>query len=201
MNLKIFVGSANPAKIKAAEQAVTEVLGEAKKSTFQIIGHEVNSGVAAQPMSDITTKTGSINRAKNVLAWGLAQNSNNCSQPVSILALGLEGGVFQVRSKSHELWSTVWVTLIDSRLPQKLIQVNGARFRLPDQIAQPILAGEEMGEVVGKLAQNPNLKRQGGMIGLITANTVSRTSEYANLVRLALGLWRGQNWTNNLPTL
>lgn len=186
---QVFVGTTNPAKL----QAVQLVLNELSAAQIQVQGFSVPSGVAAQPMTDRETQRGSANRAKTVLKLARAQKL--LKKSVTNLCIGLEGGVFP---RGKELWCTVWVTLLDAADATNLIQVNGLRFKLPPEIADPIKTGTEMGAAVGDMAHNPNLKREGGMIGLVTNLTVNRTSEYGNLVRLAVGLWLGQDWQQQL---
>lgn len=191
----VFVGSTNPVKISAVAAALKETWPE-----ILVVGLAVASGVAAQPMSDEATKQGADQRAKAVLTLGLSQISSTRSR-VTALGVGLEGGVFQPAQSPKELWSTVWVsvaTQVDGSSQGEIFRANGARFKIPDPIAQAILAGQEMGDVVGGLTQNPNLKREGGMIGLITTGFVDRTIEYTALAKLALGLWFGRDWQQTL---
>ena len=188
---QIFVGTTNPAKLKAVEQVLRELAGV----EIPVQGFSVPSGVSEQPRTDFETQKGSANRAKAVLK--LARSKKLLKKSHTNLCIGLEGGVF---TRGKELWCTVWVTLIDAMQSKNLIQVNGLRFKLPPEIASPILTGTEMGTAVGAMARNPNLKREGGMIGLVTNLTVNRTSEYANFVRLAVGLWLGQGWQQELES-
>lgn len=188
---QVFVGSTNPVKVSAVQQAIISVWPEVK-----VIGISVESGVPNQPKTDLETQLGADQRATAVLAAGLSQFPL-LSRKHLALGIGLEGGVFQPNLASSQLWSTVWISLISSASTE-IFRANGARFKIPDQIATGILAGQEMGDVVGGLAQNPNLKREGGMIGLITAGFVDRTIEYTALTKLAVGLWFGRDWHINI---
>lgn len=205
--MHLFVGSTNPVKLNAVTIAASEAWPDAI-----VTGLEVPSGIAEQPMSDEETRQGAINRAKRVLELGLrqieqkdgtsenfdsqtqsAQNPNSANPNTTALGVGLEGGVFL---KENELWSTVWVAVADGE--GNVFESNGARFKLPDQFAQPILAGQAMGEVGGTLTLDPELKKKQGMIGLVTSGFVDRTEEYAVIAKLALGLWFGRNWYDEL---
>lgn len=190
----IFVGSTNPVKINATINAASETWPD-----VIVKGYEVFSGIAEQPRTDDETRMGSENRAKNVLALGLKSlqrkklgSFDNLSKQV--LGIGLEGGVF-LKDK-NELWSTVWATAID--VNGNLFQSNGARFKVPDIIAQKLLAGGEMGPVVSKLINKDNIKQKSGAIGVITKSFIDRTEEYVGIVKLALGLWYGRNWEAEL---
>lgn len=176
--MTIGIGSQNPVKIAAVEEAVDivhERLGLYGPVKFHAL--DVPSGVGAQPMSDAETQQGARQRAQAVLQAELHPD----------VAVGLEGGV---EERPEGLFSTVWVVIRDRE--ERLVEVNGARFRLPEEIAEPILAGEEMGVVMDRLTGKTNIKHQEGMIGTLTGGAVTRQEEYQNLVQLAYGLYRQQ---------
>mgnify|MGYP001420678713 CR=1 FL=1 len=177
----IFVGSANPVKINAVVSAACETW-----PTVQIIGHDVASGISAQPIGDDETKEGARNRAKAALQLGLTQSKVS---PETTLGVGLEGGVVKL---DDGLYSTVWVSVMDSQ--GNLAESNGARFKVPEPIAALILEGGEMGPVVAKLVGVANVRQKQGMIGVITNGFVDRTEEYTGITKMALGLWYGRDW-------
>ncbi len=189
----IFVGSTNPVKINATTMAASETWPMVK-----VEGIEVPSGIKAQPLSDDETRLGSENRAKAVLALGkqqlLAQGLSEADLQTNLLGVGLEGGIFE--KENGEWWSTVWASVLD--LQGQLFQSNGARFKVPDIIAQKLAAGGEMGPVVSQLVGQENIKQKNGAIGVITENFVDRTEEYTAIVKLALGLWYGRDWEKKL---
>lgn len=187
----IFVGSTNPVKVNAIKLAIAE-----KWPTGQIIGIETASGVAAQPLTDEETRTGAGNRARAALATGLKTLTNaQITTADDILGVGLEGGVFG--EKSTDFWSTVWVTVADRE--GKIFESNGARFKLPPSVATQILAGAEMGHAMGEMFTDPQLKQKQGAIGILTNNFTDRTKVYTSIAKLALGLWYGQDWQNQIP--
>nr|MBP7768851.1 DUF84 family protein [Candidatus Woesebacteria bacterium] len=95
-----------------------------------------------------------------------------------------------------ELWSTVWVVVVDQT--GQCYESNGARFKIPSIIAQKIQAGGEMGPVVSDLVGGADVKRGSGAIGVITRGFVDRTEEYTGIAKLALGLWYGREWQRDL---
>lgn len=185
--MTIFVGSTNPVKINAVKSAISSGLINAK-----VIGIEVESGVSSQPRTDEETKTGARNRAQNVLKLG-QKTFPHAAKPQ--LGIGLEGGIYS--PSPDEAWSTVWACVVDTM--GNIFESNGARFKLPPKIAQPILNGNEMGPVVGQLFSDPNIKQKQGAIGVVTKGFVDRTTEYAIIVQLAIGLWYGQDWETQIP--
>lgn len=184
--MHIFVGSTNPVKINAVVTAASESWPE-----VLVRGVAVESGVSHQPRSDEETRAGAQNRAKAALVAGeKLMDRNPMFAQDQLLGIGLEGGVLEYAP--GELWSTVWVVVVDQA--GVVTESNGARFKLPASIARPILQGKEMGPVMDELLGANNTKQAGGAIGTITRNFVDRTEEYTGIAKLALGLWYGRDW-------
>ncbi|MDQ5950875.1 MAG: inosine/xanthosine triphosphatase [Patescibacteria group bacterium] len=187
--MNIFVGSTNPIKVNAVTIAIAEKFPDAK-----VTGIEVASGVSDQPRSDDETRKGAINRAHAAFDQAPLELKN--SDKNSMIGVGLEGGVFE--DQSGELWSTVWVCVVDS--DGHTYESNGARFKVPEVIAQPIREGGEMGPVVDKIVGGSSVRQGSGAIGVITKNFIDRTEEYTIIAKMALGLWFGRNWQQELKT-
>lgn len=187
----IFVGSTNPVKIQAVTLAVAGL------RQCQVNGIEVASGIPEQPLTDAVTCRGARTRARHVWLAGKkklhGELDKQTVQNPRILGVGLEGGVF---CRGPELWSTVWAAVTEDGT--HVFESNGARFRLPEILAKPILAGEEMGSVLSRLFNGADIKRQNGGIGVMTNNYVTRTEEYSSIAKLAIGLWYGQDWQRGL---
>ncbi len=177
----LFVGSINPVKINAVRLATADSWSEVKISGFEAL-----SLVSEQPRSDMETRQGAQNRANAALEFGISNVQDNCIA----LGIGLEGGVFT--DSTGELWSTVWASVTDQL--GHFWDANGARFKVPSQIAKLIDAGEEMGPALSRLFDGADIKRTNGAIGIVTNNFVTRTEEYSAICKLAIGLWYGQDW-------
>jgi inosine/xanthosine triphosphatase len=186
--MKIFVGSTNPVKVNAVTVAAAETWPEG-----EVTGFEVESGVSEQPRSDQETKQGAINRAKHALRLGQKQVEDKSEIGQQLLGLGLEGGIF---IKDDEMWSTVWGAVVDQQ--GRVFLSNGARFQVPPMIAGLIRQGREMGPVMAELFKGREIKKQEGMIGIITKKFVDRTEEYSSIAKMCLGLWYGRDWQDQL---
>lgn len=188
--MHLFVGSKNPVKINAVTIAASEAW-----PTVVVEGRDVPSGIAAQPRSDAETRTGARNRALAALDEGLSalEAADKRFRQTEVLGLGLEGGVYQFED---ELWSTVWVAVVDTT--GKFYESNGARFKVPSIIAHKIYDGEEMGPVVNQVIGQGDVRHTIGMIGVITNRFVDRTEEYSAIAKMALGLWSGRDWDKQL---
>lgn len=182
----VFVGSKNPAKVNAATAAVVWKWPEVK-----VVGYEVPSNVSEQPIGDPETKLGSENRAKSALKLGLSEFSNIDAKRA--IGIGPEGGVTETEAG---MYSTVWVSVIDSEGHVK--SANGARVHIPKLIANKIRNGEEMGPIVEQLVGDTDIRKKQGFIGVITDNFVNRSEEYAQITKLAIGLWYGRSWEESL---
>jgi inosine/xanthosine triphosphatase len=185
--MTIFVGSTNPVKINAVTIAASETYPEAV-----IEGFETASGINEQPLSDEETRQGARNRATAASKKGLEKNPH--LDPTAVLGVGLEGGVFV--DKDQIMWSTVWIVVTDHT--GIFYESNGARFPVPPIIAEIIKNGGEMGPVVSQLVGETNVRQKQGMIGVITNGFIDRTEEYSGIAKMALGLWHGRNWQDQL---
>lgn len=182
--MHIYVGSTNPVKINSVINAASETWPEVKVEGFKTV-----SGIPEQPIGDLVTKQGAENRAKAVLQ--MAQK-NKVKQ--DFLGVGLEGGVFT--DDKGVMWTTVWVAVIDHK--GDVYHANGARFQVPNVVAELINKGEEMGPIIAQVVGEEDVRSKQGMIGIITEGFVDRTEEYAGIVKMALGLWHGRHWLKNL---
>lgn len=185
--MHIFVGSHNPVKINA-------VIGACSETWPDVIveGFDVSSEVSEQPVGDLETKNGAINRAKTTLAEGLQKHEVNgfIFPNDHVLGVGLEGGVFD--DPEGQMWSTVWAVVVDKTGFMEF--ANGARFKVPDVVAKIIRAGGEMGPAISEVVGEAEIRKKQGMIGITTKGFVDRTEEYQALAKLAIGLWYGRDW-------
>ncbi|OJF69809.1 inosine/xanthosine triphosphatase [Alteromonas sp. V450] len=165
----IFVGSTNPVKVNAAQNALSDTL----EHDFDAQGIEVPSGVADQPMTEEETRLGAINRIKAMLA----QHQGGLSDAWYV---AIEGGVdvfedgpatFAFVAIYHEgHWSVS----------------RSASLPLPVSVFQALQRGEELGRVMDRLFDTVNVKQKGGAIGLLTLNHATRQSVYEVALTLAM---------------
>ncbi|MCB9813312.1 MAG: DUF84 family protein [Pseudomonadales bacterium] len=189
--MHIFVGSHNPVKINSVLNASIETWPD-----VIVEGFDVKSDIPEQPIGDKITKTGAINRAKATLNEALKKYEVDgfSFKDDQILGVGLEGGIFD--DEEGQMWSTVWAAVIDKTGFMEF--ANGARFMVPDVVAEKIRSGGEMGPIIAQLVGEADVRKKQGMIGVVTQGFVDRTEEYQGIIKLALGLWYGRNWMNNI---
>ncbi len=163
--MKIAVGSANPVKVEAVRTMAQRVWPEA-----EVVAVAVPSGVSAMPMSDAEALTGARNRARAARQAAAAD-----------LGVGLEGGV---NVEPFGLALHGWVVITDGNGREGI--GGGARLPLPQAIAQRVLAGEELGNVMDDVLNDHNVKQKGGAVGALTAGLVMRQETFAVAVAYAL---------------
>ena len=129
--MKIAVGSLNPVKLAAVKEAFSIVWPD---TVSDVIGVVVISGVSAQPMSDIESIKGAINRAKKSI-----------TEVEADYGVGLEGGL----QKIGERWFDCgWIAVIDNQ--GYLGIASTAKVETPPKIITMVKEGMELGYVLPK---------------------------------------------------
>lgn len=164
---KIAVASKNPVKVNATKEAFEKLFpGE----EFVIEGVAVASGVADQPMSDHETFTGAMNRAKNLAAVIDAD-----------YWVALEGGL-EEKNGEHEV--IAWAVVKSKE--GKLGKGKAATFFLPQVVSKLIREGKELAHAADIVFNESKSNQKMGTVGLLTHNTIDRTTYYVDMVILAL---------------
>ncbi|KZE39781.1 NTPase [Bhargavaea cecembensis] len=167
--MKIIVGSTNRAKIGAVRDAFASIGIQA-----EVTGADTDSGVAAQPIGDAETMTGARNRALAAVKAG----SHN-------FAIGLEGGVKELDGR---LFICNWGALA---LPDGTVfTAGGAQIPLPEEVAEPVRGGEELGPVMEAYTAKADIRQTGGAVGVFTEGMVGRPDMFAHIVLLLAGQWK-----------
>lgn len=171
--VKVVVASLNPAKIKAVESAFTDSFPHTQ---FSFEGVSVASEVPDQPMSDLETKQGALNRVKNAK---LAIEDAD-------YYVGLEAGI-----EGHFTYAWMIIEknedLIESQANKvKRGESRSACLMLPPLVLEKVRAGKELGDVMDEVFSTENIKQKGGAIGLLTHHQLTRSSVYHQALILAL---------------
>ncbi|GIL14856.1 MAG: NTPase [Chloroflexota bacterium] len=173
--IKIAIGSTNPTKTRAVENALRVLY-----SDLEIVALDVLSGVAAQPIGDPETRRGAANRARAALELTNAE-----------WGFGLEGGIIETE---FGVMTNAWCVIMarDGR-----VSVGGsANMLLPQTIAQRVLRdGRELGEAMDEYANTQDVKRGQGAIGILTRGLLNRQDAYEYIVKLALARFMWEDKT------
>jgi len=162
---RISIGSKNPVKLAAVENAIRKIWSDA-----EIINIDVSSGVSDQPTSDDEAIKGATNRARLSL-----QKTN------SDLGIGLEGCTVDTK---YGMFVSSWVVVIDKN-GEIGIGCSG-RILLPAKVASEIRKGKELGFVMDEFIGDHNIKQKEGTVGILTNNLVPRTDAFEIAVIYAL---------------
>ncbi|MRG87742.1 DUF84 family protein [Salinibacillus xinjiangensis] len=160
--MNILVGSRNPAKINA----VQAIFPHAK-----IDGIEVASQVSSQPFSHEETLEGAINRARE------------CAQTKKgVMGIGLEGGVTEL---SGQIYLCNWGSLVDEEGNE--FTAAGASIPLPEEVANGLVKGKELGDIMEEYTQQQGIRKKEGAIGVFTNQLVDRQAMFSHVVTLLKG--------------
>ncbi|ADP10097.1 MULTISPECIES: inosine/xanthosine triphosphatase [Erwinia] len=159
----VVAATINPAKIKAISQAFSDIFGA---GSCHIEGVEVDSGVAAQPISNTETRTGARQRVMNARQV----------RPEADFWVAIEAGI-------EDDTAFAWMVVENQKLRG---ESRSASFTLPAIVMKGIHQGRELGDEMARLTGIDNIKHKGGAIGAFTAGHLTRSSVYHQALILAL---------------
>lgn len=159
----VVAATTNPAKIHAVAQAFSGVFGE---GSCHIRGVAVESGVAAQPLSDTETRSGARQRVINARA----------AAPEADFWVAIEAGI-------EGDCAFAWMVVENA---QQRGESRSASFTLPPVVLAGLAAGRELGDEMARLTGVDNIKHKGGAIGAFTQGLLTRSSVYHQALILAL---------------
>jgi inosine/xanthosine triphosphatase len=167
--MKIIIGSNNPAKVAAVKNAF-------HYQPTEFLSLDIPSGVNEQPFSDEETIRGAINRAVGALKQGNGD-----------IGIGLEGGV---QESEYGLLLCNWGALaVKNNEP---IIAGGARFLLPPEVAARLRAGEELGPVMDEFTKRENIRKNEGAVGIFTNGLINRSEMFSHIMNLLVGQYHYQ---------
>lgn len=162
----VAIGTKNRAKTAAIKNIVNSFFKDVQFEQFA-----VPSEVSEQPLSNDETRQGAINRATNTLKVSNAD-----------LSFGLEGGVCEI---DGVMYCCNWgaIALRDGTI----ISSSGAQFMLPEEIANELRNGKELGPVMDAFTKQHDTRSSSGAVGVFTAGLVDRTEMFEHIVKLLIG--------------
>jgi len=155
--VKVLVGSQNRVKLEAAEEVFSRYFGE-----VEVIGVEVDGIVSSQPVASETLE-GARNRA-----LGLRRINDEQSLHAKFF-VGIEGGIIELFSR----WFALSVVCIMDDMGRTGYGTS-PMFELPDVVAQQVLDGSELGDVMDTLTGQRGTKEDQGAAGYFTKGIMDR---------------------------
>lgn len=162
---RVVLGSTNPSKLSAVNLTFQQL-----QCPIELSGVKVPSGVADQPFSDQETMVGALNRAR------AAVTEANCD-----IGVGLEGGVEET---PLGLFLCNWAAIATPT--GEVAAGGGVRIHLPDEIANDVRQGRELGDVIDEWAGKRGVRSEEGTIGILTNGRITRAKMFQDALICAL---------------
>lgn len=166
MNI-VCVASTNPVKLKATLDGFKRMFPH---DSFEVRTVKVDSKVSEQPMTDDETLEGADARALQAMEM----------MPEADYWVGIEGGVMD---RGAHLSGFAWVVVLSEG--RRGVGRSG-EFFLPENVAELVRQGVELGEADDQIFSRNNSKQNNGAIGLLTGDAVDRLNLYIPAVVFAL---------------
>ncbi len=175
--IKVCVGSLNPTKIEAVRNGFSKFYKHFKLYTIK-----AESKVPNQPIGMDIIIEGAINRAKGAihhLVYDLKCQGN-------VFGVGIESGLIKSPQAATGYLDLQFCAIVD--IDDKITLGSGNAFEHPKLVIQEILSDQtkEIGMIVGRLANNMNLKNETGAISFLSKYTITRTDILTHAVICAL---------------
>lgn len=164
----VSVGSRNKSKLKGVEKAYSVFMKD-----FQVVGVEVRSEIAPQPMNLETTFKGALFRAKKSLELvGEAEHG-----------VGVEAGLFNLGNT----WFDVHIAVIADRYEKITVGLSPA-FEIPPRFVKELVENSvsELEILVDNYFKTRNVGEHGGFIKLLTNGYLLRDDLVYYSVLMAL---------------
>ena len=173
----ICVGSLNPIKVKATKLAFKKYF---KKIT--VFNISADSKVPNQPIGMDIIINGAINRAESGLNYLVKEKKIE----KDIFGIGIEAGLVPISNTISGYMDFQFCAIIDE--DQKITLGSGVAFEYPKFVIRQILENreKEIGDLIGKLAGNINLKNKAGAISFLSKEEINRTEILTQTVICAL---------------
>ncbi|MGV9171320.1 MAG: inosine/xanthosine triphosphatase [Promethearchaeia archaeon] len=175
--IHVCVGSLNPTKKDATKKAFLKFF-----RNISIDHVEADSGVSDQPIGRKNIIKGATNRAKQAMDFLIYKKKLHSH----IFGVGIEAGLVEVpEARSGYMDFQFCVIITEER---KIYLGSGIGFEYPPFVIDKILKNPsmEIGDIMGNLANNEDLKRETGAIGFLSNNVINRTDILTEAVICAL---------------
>jgi inosine/xanthosine triphosphatase len=165
----IHLGSTRPAKIEGAREAIAAIASvDARFRAAELLPTDKGAAGPSMPMTEAATIAGARLRAEALVG--------DASLPgQSFFAVGLEGGLDPVRVGADTHWMLrSWACVTDGT---RWSYGAGGAAPLPPGLAEAVLAGRELGDLVDALA-GPGTRSGRGAWGVLTRDLISRRDAF-----------------------
>lgn len=160
----ITIGSTNQTKVEAVKKIANELFTKPEINCVS-----TPSNVSEMPLTDEETIKGAINRAKEALKYGKAD-----------YGVGIEGGVDDTE---YAMFLCAWIAIINNKGKTSLACTT--KIEMPEEIANEIRTGKELGPLMDEITGRTGIKQQEGTIGLLTKGLINRSESFKTAITCA----------------
>jgi inosine/xanthosine triphosphatase len=173
----VLLGSTKPAKIDGARDALEAIAAvDARFRAPEILTFDLTHIAPRMPMKESAIVYGARLRALALMeqaAWKAGEES---------FAVGLEGGLNPIDVPDQLVFALhTWAAVTDGN---EWGYGNGGAVQIPGRVMRRVLAGEELGEVVDRIAGEATRGTRGAW-GVLTSDLVSRRDAFRLAVMAA----------------
>ena len=179
----IYVGSTRAAKVEGARSAIAAIATiDPRFKDVEVRARDVSASAPRMPLSEGEIVAGARRRAVALLEMAARDGASDA------LAIGLEGGLGLVASADGPSASTrryalrTWASATDGR---RWGDGAGGAVALPDDLADEVLAGRELGDVIDARA-GAGTRSTRGAWGVLTRDLIGRRDAFRTAVIAAL---------------
>lgn len=176
--MKILIGSKNPGKIKAAQEAFQNYFDD-----VDIEGISVSSGVSEQPVNT-EIYIGAKNRVDNLINYAKENNIN------AEYFIAIESGITNLLGR----WIITNIAVIKDKDGYESWGTSPS-FPVPDKYVDEIIASD-LGVVMDKIFNENDLSSGKGGVSFLTNNVISRIDQTKHAFVMALTQHINQYWTD-----
>jgi inosine/xanthosine triphosphatase len=187
--LIILLGSTRPAKVDGAREALKEIAGiDVRFSSPEIRTIDLTEVAPRMPLSEAAIVDGARRRASALVQSQAFVNGET-------FAVGLEGGLSPLQADGRDVWMLrTWAAVTDG---QRWGYGAGGAVAVPDEVAERVLAGEELGDVIDALVGVPTRGTRGAW-GVLTRDLVGRREAFRLAVLAAFAPFYNRSiWTSS----
>jgi len=163
----LVVASQNPVKIEATRRGFARMF---PRRAFHLHAVAVPSDVRPQPLSDVETLQGALNRVQHAAHL----------VPQADYWVGIEGGVEECQGSMEAF---AWIVI---SAPPLLGKSRTGTFHVPEEVAALVRQGQELAAAVEKVYQHTQVKSTTGAVGVLTEGVIDRVQLYEHALVLAL---------------
>lgn len=175
----VCVGSLNPVKISAVKNAYANYYNEI---TYYEI--KADSQVPDQPIGLNLILKGAFNRANSAINY-LIKKKNLTPDTHELYGVGIEAGLVKVPMARTNYMDFQFCIIMDEKRETSI--GSGIGFEYPEDVINEIFTSEtEVGEIMGRLSGNDDLKKEGGAISVLSKGRIKRENILEEAVICAL---------------